>query len=157
MVRLPRTGRDRIWIDDDSRLKGAVRNVIIRPPQPSIPQPLLAKLAAAVGSADNRAGPTRDGLAAARRLFVLPSRAMAGVPIEPLLEPTEPWTVSYAPSRAKTRIAGIGLARSGQLSPPRTRSRGWRNASEKSGSKRLVPHVSKQDPVRLQQKMDPTL
>jgi hypothetical protein len=41
---------------------------------------------------------TVDGLPAARRLIVLPSAAMAGVPVEALLRPGDSWTVSYAPS-----------------------------------------------------------
>ena len=99
-VRLRGTARDHTWTDDDSRLVGAVRNAIIQPPQPNIPaQPLLAKLRAQrLAPLTTALGPTGDGLGAARRLIVLPSRAMAGVPIEPLLEPSDPWTVSYAPS-----------------------------------------------------------
>jgi hypothetical protein len=42
--------------------------------------------------------PTADGLPAARRLIVLPSEALAGLPLEALLEPAEGWSVSYAPS-----------------------------------------------------------
>jgi CHAT domain-containing protein len=99
-VRLPGTGRNQAWTDDDSRLVAAVRNAIIQPPQPNIPaQPLIAKLRAQrLAPLTTALGPAGDGLAAARRLIVLPSRAMAGVPIEPLLEPSDPWTVSYAPS-----------------------------------------------------------
>jgi CHAT domain-containing protein/tetratricopeptide (TPR) repeat protein len=99
-VRLPGTGPNHAWNDEDSRLVGAVRNAIIQPPQPNIPaQPLIAKLRAQrLAPLATVLGPTGDGLAAARRLIVLPSRAMAGVPIEPLLEASDPWTVSYAPS-----------------------------------------------------------
>ena len=43
-------------------------------------------------------GATADGLPPARRLIVLPSRAMAGIPIEALLAPDDTRTVSYAPS-----------------------------------------------------------
>jgi hypothetical protein len=43
-------------------------------------------------------GATADGLPSARRLIVLPSRAMAGIPIEALLAPDDTRTVSYAPS-----------------------------------------------------------
>jgi hypothetical protein len=39
-----------------------------------------------------------DGLPPARRLIVLPSRAMAGIPVEALLAPDDTRTVSYAPS-----------------------------------------------------------
>jgi hypothetical protein len=41
---------------------------------------------------------THDNLPAARRLIVLPSRAMAGIPIEALLAEGDDRTVSYAPS-----------------------------------------------------------
>ena len=43
-------------------------------------------------------GSTTDGLPPARRLIVLPSQAMAGVPIEALLALDDSRTVSYAPS-----------------------------------------------------------
>ena len=43
-------------------------------------------------------GATADGLPPARRLIVLPSRPMAGLPIEALLAPDDARTVSYAPS-----------------------------------------------------------
>src|SRR5262249_30138778 len=43
-------------------------------------------------------GATADGLPPARRLIVLPSPALAGIPVEALLEPGEARTVSYAPS-----------------------------------------------------------
>jgi hypothetical protein len=43
-------------------------------------------------------GPRSDGLPAARRLIVLPSAAMAGIPVEALLAPGDTRTVSYAPS-----------------------------------------------------------
>src|SRR5262249_16224247 len=43
-------------------------------------------------------GATTDGLPPARRLVVLPSRALAGLPVETLLTPDDTRTVSYAPS-----------------------------------------------------------
>jgi hypothetical protein len=43
-------------------------------------------------------GATADGLPTARRLIVLPARALAGLPIEALLAPDDTRTVSYAPS-----------------------------------------------------------
>ena len=42
--------------------------------------------------------PPADGLPPARRLIVLPSRAMAGIPVEALLALDDSRTVSYAPS-----------------------------------------------------------
>ena len=43
-------------------------------------------------------GATPEGLPTARRLIVLPSSAMAGIPVEALLAPDDTRTVSYAPS-----------------------------------------------------------
>ena len=43
-------------------------------------------------------GARADGLPPARRLIVLPSRAVAGIPVEALLAPGDTRTVSYAPS-----------------------------------------------------------
>src|SRR5262249_44592856 len=43
-------------------------------------------------------GPAADGLPAARRLIVLPSPALAGIPVEALLKPEDSRTISYAPS-----------------------------------------------------------
>jgi hypothetical protein len=43
-------------------------------------------------------GATANGLPAARRLIVLPSRALAGIPVEAILSPDENRAVSYAPS-----------------------------------------------------------
>src|SRR5262249_51873623 len=54
---------------------------------------------AAVGPrAPQGSPPTADGLPLARRLIVLPSRAMAGLPVEALLAPDDTRTVGYAPS-----------------------------------------------------------
>src|SRR5262249_9147246 len=39
----------------------------------------------------------------ARKLIVLPSRALAGIPVEGLLAPADPRTVSYAPSASVFR------------------------------------------------------
>ena len=41
---------------------------------------------------------TTDGQPTVRRLIVLPSRVMAGIPIEAILAPDDIMTVSYAPS-----------------------------------------------------------
>ena len=43
-------------------------------------------------------GVTADGMPLARRLIVLPSRAMAAIPVEALLVPDDARTVSYSPS-----------------------------------------------------------
>src|SRR5205823_5884455 len=41
---------------------------------------------------------TREGLPAVHRLIVLPSTAFSGIPVEALLDPGDPWVVSYVPS-----------------------------------------------------------
>ena len=43
-------------------------------------------------------GPTPEGLPAVRQLVVLPSPALAAIPIEIFRGPDDPWTISYAPS-----------------------------------------------------------
>jgi CHAT domain len=61
--------------------------------------PLVVKLAAQrLAPLTKALGATTDGLPAARRLIVLPSRAIAGIPIEALVAPDDTRTVSYAPS-----------------------------------------------------------
>ncbi len=95
------TGKDGFWTNDDNTLAIEVRTELRSPPGAGSPdlRPLverlhtqrLAPLAKALGA-------TADGLPMARRLIVLPSRAMAGVPIEALLAPDDNRTVSYAPS-----------------------------------------------------------
>ncbi len=97
------TGPDGHWTKADDGLASQVRTALrVRP-------------GAGAGSADLRLlveklrtqrleplakalGATADGLPSARRLIVLPSRAMAGIPIEVLLAPDDTRTVSYAPS-----------------------------------------------------------
>src|SRR5262249_62176241 len=46
------------------------------------------------------------GRSPARRLIGLPSRAMAGIPVEALLDPEDPRTVSYAPSATVYKSLG---------------------------------------------------
>jgi hypothetical protein len=61
--------------------------------------PLLEKLRAQrLAPLANALGATTDGPPPARRLIVLPSRAMAAIPIEALLAPDDTRTVNYAPS-----------------------------------------------------------
>jgi CHAT domain-containing protein len=99
-VRLAGSGPDRRWNAQDARLTTLVRNTLSEPPRPGVDfQPWLERLRAqrlAPLSAALQA--TTDGLPAARRLIVLPSAAMSGVPVEALLRPDDPWTVTYAPS-----------------------------------------------------------
>jgi hypothetical protein len=95
------TGPDGLWTKDDTALADRVRTELRRRPGagPSDLRPLLqrsrtqrlAPLATALSA-------TAAGLPPARRLIVLPSRAMAGIPVEALLAADDTRTVSYAPS-----------------------------------------------------------
>ena len=95
------TGADGLWTKEGTGLAGRVRTELRRRPgaghrelRPLIERlrtQRLEPLAKALGAA-------ADGLVPARRLIVLPSRAMAGIPIEALLAPDDTRIVSYAPS-----------------------------------------------------------
>ena len=95
------TGPDGLWTKDDTGLAGRVRTELrsrpgagsadLRPLVEKLRTQRLEPLAKALGA-------TADGLPPARRLIVLPSRAMAGIPVEALLAPDDTRTVSYAPS-----------------------------------------------------------
>jgi tetratricopeptide (TPR) repeat protein len=95
------TGLDGLWTKDDTGLAARVRTGLrtrpdvstgdLRPPVERLRTQRLAPLAKALAA-------TADGLPPARRLIVLPSRAMAGVPVEALLASGDTRTVSYAPS-----------------------------------------------------------
>ena len=90
-----------LWTKDDTALAGrrrlslrsrtAAGTALLRPLVASLRTQRLAPL-------DKALGATPDGLPTARRLIVLPSSAMAGVPLEALLGPDDARTVSYAPS-----------------------------------------------------------
>ncbi|MFI5455327.1 MAG: CHAT domain-containing protein [Isosphaerales bacterium] len=95
------TGPDGLWTNDDTALADRVRTELRSRPG-AIPADLRSlverlrtqrfePLAKALGA-------TVDSLPPARRLIVLPSRVMAGIPVEPLLAPGDTRTVSYAPS-----------------------------------------------------------
>jgi tetratricopeptide (TPR) repeat protein len=100
-VRLQGTGTNHQWTEDDTKLTSQVRDALSQRPGPgaadahALIQRLRAQRLAPL-TAPLRA--TAVGLPAARRLIVLPSAALAGVPVEALLQSTDPWTVSYAPS-----------------------------------------------------------
>ncbi len=95
------TGPDGLWTKDDTGLADRVRTELrnrpgagsadLRPLVERLRTQRLEPLAKALGA-------TADGLPPARRLIVLPSRAMAGIPVEALLAPDDTRTVSYAPS-----------------------------------------------------------
>jgi tetratricopeptide (TPR) repeat protein len=95
------TGKDGLWTKDDTGLADRVRTELrkrpgagsadMRPLVETLRTQRLDPLAKALAA-------TADGLPPARRLVVLPSRAMAGIPVEALLAPDDTRTVSYAPS-----------------------------------------------------------
>ena len=95
------TGRDGLWTKEDAELAGRVRTQVrnrsgagsseLRSLVERLRKQRLEPLAKALGVAE-------AGLPPARRLVVLPSRAMAGVPVEAMLAPDDIRTVSYAPS-----------------------------------------------------------
>ena len=95
------TGPDGLWTKDDTGLADRVRTELrkrpgagqadLRPLVESLRTQRIEPLAKALGA-------SADGLPPARRLIVLPSRAMAGIPVEALLAPDDTRTVSYAPS-----------------------------------------------------------
>jgi CHAT domain-containing protein/tetratricopeptide (TPR) repeat protein len=96
-VRLPGTGADGAWTDDDDRLAARVRRAFARRPTDGAGQwdDLARRLAR------QRLEPLADSLnagdklPAVRHLIVLPSHQMRGIPLEAL---TDKFTVSYAPS-----------------------------------------------------------
>jgi len=100
-VPLAGTGPDGRWTKDDTRLVSDVRTALrslpgagsadLRPRVVRLRRQRIEPLAQALAA-------TADGLPPARRLIVLPSRAMAGVPVEALLASADTRTVSYAPS-----------------------------------------------------------
>jgi len=108
------TGPDGLWTKDDNGLASRVRTELrsrpgagrgdlrplversrtqadLRPLVQRLRTQRLEPLAKALGATADRQPP-------ARRLIVLPSPAMAGIPIEALLAPDDTRTVSYAPS-----------------------------------------------------------
>jgi len=95
------TAPDGLWTSDDTALASRVRTELRSRPGPGAadPRPLVERLRtqrlqplakALTGMADGQPPP--------RRLIVLPSRAMAGIPVEALLALGDTRTVSYAPS-----------------------------------------------------------
>jgi len=95
------TGPDGLWTRDDTGLANRVRTELRRRPGagPADLGHLVERLRTQRLEPLARAlGATADGLPTARRLIVLPSRAMAGIPVEALLAPDDTRTVSYAPS-----------------------------------------------------------
>ena len=95
------SGPNRLWTKDDTGLAERVRTELRKRPGagPADLRPLVERLriqrfeplATALDA-------NADGLVPVRRLIVLPSRAMAGIPIEALLAFDDMRIVSYAPS-----------------------------------------------------------
>jgi len=95
------TGPDGLWTKDDTELAHHVRTDLRRRPGAGSAdlRPLAEKLRTQrLEPLANALGSTADGLPTARRLIVLPSRAMAGIPVEALLASDDTRIVSYAPS-----------------------------------------------------------
>jgi tetratricopeptide (TPR) repeat protein len=95
------TGPNGLWTKDDNELTGRARaGLRIRPRAGSAElRPLVEKLRTQRLEPLARAlGASADGLPPARRLIILPSRAMAAIPVEAILVPSDTRTVSYAPS-----------------------------------------------------------
>ena len=95
------TGPDGLWTKDDTGLAGRVRTELRSRPGagPADLRPLVERLRTQrLEPLAKALGATADGQPPARRLIVLPSRAMAGIPVEALLAPDDTRTVSYAPS-----------------------------------------------------------
>jgi CHAT domain-containing protein/tetratricopeptide (TPR) repeat protein len=92
-VKIPGTGTDGAWTKDDDKRPGDPRDALRKGATGG-----AADLAAALGR--QRIGPLRRHLDGIHRLIILPSPALAGVPVEALLagEPGLELVVSYAPS-----------------------------------------------------------
>ena len=100
-VRIAGTGPDGRWTKDDTGLAGRVRTELRSRPGTSTSdlRPLVERLRAQrLEPLAEALGATADGQPPARRLIVLPSRAMTGIPVEALLAADDTRTVSYAPS-----------------------------------------------------------
>ena len=96
------TGPDRLWTKDDTSLASKARTELRRRPAREAvgPRLIVERLRArnALDSLTEALGARAGGQPVARSLIVLPSGAMAGIPLEALLAPDDIRTVSYAPS-----------------------------------------------------------
>jgi tetratricopeptide (TPR) repeat protein len=100
-IALAGTGPSGLWTNEDTTLPNQVRTVMRNRPGAGTtkPRPLLERLRTQrLGPLAKALGAGADGLPPARRLIVLPSQAMAGIPIKALLADDDTRTVSYAPS-----------------------------------------------------------
>jgi hypothetical protein len=95
------SGPDGLWTQDDTGLADRVRTELRRRPGggPTDLRSLVERLRTQrLEPLAKALDVTSDGRPTARRLIVLPSRAMAGIPVEVLLASDDTRTVSYAPS-----------------------------------------------------------
>jgi tetratricopeptide (TPR) repeat protein len=95
------TGTDGLWTKDDTALAGRVRTELRRLPavRAADLRPLLERLRTQrLEPLAKAMAATAEGLPPAFRLIVLPSRAMAGIPVDALLDTEDTRMVSYAPS-----------------------------------------------------------
>ncbi|MGO9467966.1 MAG: tetratricopeptide repeat protein [Isosphaeraceae bacterium] len=95
------TGPNGLWTKDDNGVASQVQTELRAPSGDGSAdrRSLIERLRAQrIEPLTKALGATAAGLPLARRLIVLPSRAMAGIPIEALLVPGDTRTVSYAPS-----------------------------------------------------------
>ena len=95
------TGPDGLWTKDDTGLADRLRTELRRRPGAGATdlRPLVERLRTQrLEPLAKALGATAEGQLPARRLIVLPSRAMSGIPIEALLAGDDLRTVSYAPS-----------------------------------------------------------
>ncbi len=100
---IPITGTEPhgLWSEEDTGLAIQVRSELRKSPGGDThnPQPLIERLRAQRLLPLARAlGASTTGMPAAQTLIVLPSRDMAGIPVEALLANEDTRTVSYAPS-----------------------------------------------------------
>jgi CHAT domain-containing protein/tetratricopeptide (TPR) repeat protein len=105
-IALAGTGPSGLWTNEDTALPNQVRTVLRNRPGAgwAEPGPLLARLRTQrLGPMAKALGAAADGLPPARRLIVLPSQVMAGIPIEAMLADDDTHTVSYAPSATVLR------------------------------------------------------
>jgi hypothetical protein len=93
-MEIPGSGADRVWTEADDSLLRALRDALKKPAQP------WRESAAAIAA--QRLGPLKTHLQGVKRLVVLPSAGLKGIPVETLLTawPQAPKgiIVSYAPS-----------------------------------------------------------
>jgi hypothetical protein len=100
-VAIAGTGKDGLWSQDDTALAGRVRSELRGRPGAGTAhvQSLIKELRAQrLEPLATALGAATDGQPPARRVIILPSRSMAGIPVEALLAPDDIRTVSYAPS-----------------------------------------------------------